>query len=196
MPFINLAKAYVDAARDPGSVHNVTLDDMIGLRVRKIKGDGKCMWYALVIARSLNAGATLEDIDDLDATGVFECSAKRLRLKVCNELWDKEKALLKEQYRPFFAPGEEGTEEALSELEYVRGLWTGRVFAGALELHVASILTQSSIAVLNRDASGASISVYRPRDVHHSPTPIMLVRSDMHYDAIALPESWHTLICT
>ena len=192
MPLGELAQAYVAASRVPGSVHAVATEDLQGLRMRKVRGDGKCFWYALVIARSILAGGTRQDVDDLDADGVFERAARRIRLKVCNELWDPETSGLKQQYRPFFAPGEEGTEEALSEREYVEGLWTGQVFAGALELHVASLLADCVIAVLNMTPAGASLSVYSPGGDPRS--PIVLVRRNMHYDVLLLPKTWETCV--
>jgi hypothetical protein len=187
MAAASLLKVYEKASTDPGSVHKVSLESLRGLQVWRVKGDGKCMWYALVAARAFSAGATLADVEGFDDDGVLVESAQRLRLNVCNELWDKDAGRLKQQYVPFWAPGEEGTEDAQNEREYVQGIWAGRVFGGELELYVASLITKRPIAVVNLNREPGAYMTVHSSDGGSSDVPIVLLRESMHYDAVALP---------
>ena len=188
MPLINLARAYVAAAKQPGTGQFVAPEDLRDVLVQKVKPDGKCFWYAMVVARSILAGATSQDVKDLNADGSYELAARRLRHRVCNELWDPRTNALKAVYSPYFAPGEEGTGEVRSAKEYIQGLWTGQVYAGELEVHVSAALTQCTIAVLNMTEADASIYAFSSSGDLQS--PLMLVLRNMHYDAVYMPKAW------
>ena len=186
-PEPSLREHCVAAACDPGSVRRVSLQSLRGLSVWRVKGDGKCLWYALAAGAAFCDGASLAEVEKLDEAGEITSAARAVRHGVCKRLRDAETGSLRAEFLPFWAPGEEGTGDVEDSAAYLRGLYAGSVFGGEMELKVAAEVSQRTIAVLNVSGGGQRhvfLTVYRPETVGGSVSPILLLRQGLHYDAV------------
>ena len=120
--------------------------------------------------------------------GALVAAALQWRAAVSRELRDTRTGRLKEAYAPFWAAGEEGTESAQDETSYIEGIRKGEVFAGHLELHVAALVSEMCIAVLNLVESDNKnvgfLTVYRSPDTPPTARPLLVLRRGLHYDCL------------
>lgn len=185
-PEPSLREHCIAAACDPGSVHRVSMQSLQGLSVWRVKGDGKCLWYALAAGAAFCDGASLEEVERMDRAGEIAGAARAVRRCVCRRLQDAETGGLRAEFLPFWAPGEEGTGDVEDSAAYLRGLCSGSVFGGELELKVAAEVAKRTIAVLNVSDHGSRhvyLTVYRPETIRGCVSPILLLRQGLHYDA-------------
>ena len=145
----DLRDALQRARNSPASVHRISQNKLRSLRIWPVRGDGKCLWYSLIGARILAEGHCTESLNRLDACGYVTSSAKQLRRRVRKELESDDGESLKLEYAPFWAAGEEGTNNATSAKEYLDGVSQGVVFGGALEILAASKVLARGIVVID-----------------------------------------------
>ena len=151
--------------------------------IHKVPSDGNCLWSALAVAEFLT------DSSDRVTPAVFEALHRRavaLRREICRELVDDD-LHFKEEYQPFWASGEEYSGDAKTYNEYLDLLWDGRVFGGALELHVASLAMEREIIVVDVPSTVQEdflINVSSRGTGLHIKKPLVLVRRNYHYDAL------------
>ena len=173
-----------------GLVVEAVVPSLREVRVWPVRGDGRCMWYALVVAWVLREGGDRAQLLDLDGDGTLAREARRLRRAVGAELQDGSRVdRLKPCYAPFWAQGEEGTENADTEARYLARLRAGSIYAGALELTAAAKLLDCPLVVVNvvpdaRDARGCRAQVSVHGGAGREEAPLMILRRDLHYDAI------------
>ena len=184
---LTLREACALAAREPGTVLPIAICDLRKLALWRVRGDGRCLWYAIVAADALSRGCDTDELRVQDQRGEVVRAARKLRHSVCRELRDAETGGLKADYAPFWASGEEGTNAARSEEEYLRGLAAGHVYGGHLELHLAAKILGRVVVVIDLPSdttdSWARLCAHRRPDVDPDAAPLMLLRSNLHYDA-------------
>lgn len=182
--FENLAKV---ALRTPGLIIPLGADLQRVVSNLGVRGDGKCLWYSIVVSCMLQDGESIPHIRERDADGEVRRRARLLRTSVCDELWDCESDNFKDKYKDFWAPGEEGTEGASSPRKYISMLRKGKIFGGQLELHAAVFLLHSPILVVNKPRSPLGSSAFLlavDADYGAAPhTPLLIIRSGLHFDA-------------
>jgi hypothetical protein len=187
---LTLREACAITAKEPGTVVTVAITNLRNLAPWRVCGDGRCLWYSVVAADALSRGLSAEELHALDSQGEIVRGARKLRLRVCDYLRDPATRGLKSEFAPFWARGEEGTAGARSEEEYLRGLKRGRVFGGHLELHAAAEILGRVLVVIdlppNADDPWARVCAHRRRDVDPGSSPLLLLRSQLHYDAASL----------
>lgn len=189
-PDLTLREVCALTAKEPGTVVTVALKNLRNLAVWRVCGDGRCLWYSMVVADVLSRGWSAKEVHAHDGRGDVVRAARKLRLRVCDHLRDPDTRGLKSEYAPFWACGEEGTTIARSEEEYLRGLASGQVYGGHLELHAAAEIFGRIIIVIDLPPSAddpwVRVCAHRRSDVDPDSSPLLLLRSQLHYDAAAL----------
>lgn len=184
---LTLREACALVAQEPGTVLPIAICDLRRLALWRVRGDGRCLWYSIVAADALSRGCNVDELQAQDQRGEVVRAARQLRRSVCQELRDAETGGLKADYAPFWATGEEGTNAARSEQEYLQGLTTGQVYGGHLELHLAAEIIGRVIVVIDlpnaRTGSWARLCAHKRADIDPNSAPLMLLRSNLHYDA-------------
>lgn len=171
----------------PGSVVEVPMELLGAFSALRVRGDGKCLWYSITSAVLIEQDVPIAKIKDLDAIGELQQAARKLRVAICNELWDDASGNFKGIYKDFWAPGEEGTEGAHTPLKYIELLMRGEIFGGELELFAAASLLQRSMAVINLPCGATTSSAHLVSIQPQMPSqskPLLLLRSGLHFDAM------------
>ena len=189
MNHFEIFQRMLDAATsNPGSVVDVPIEHLGGFSALRVCGDGKCLWYSITSAALIDQDIPISEISDLDATGELRRVARKLRVAICDELWDNVSEDFKAPYKDFWAPGEEGTEGAHTPLSYIQLLRRGEIFGGELEIFAAASLLKRGIAVVNVPcgaiARTAHLVSIQPPIISVDTPPLLLLRSGLHFDAL------------
>ena len=183
-PFGDLRDSMFRAVRSPGTVVVAPRRCLGNVALWPVAPDGQCCWNALVISMAVQAGHTVARVREACGPSTVRRLARDLRLQVASELKDTSTGGLKQEYVPFWAAGEEGTEGVQDDVAYVTALEQGRIFAGQLEVHVAAKVLSRVIVVLNIVARHVRITAFAPTraPLRQEEAPLLLVRRGLHFD--------------
>ena len=174
------------ALENPGTMQTCSSRILNDLSTINVIGDGSCLWYALIVSVLVNVGFSKTSLLKQDRAGTLAILADYLRLQVCRELLDNDTNKFKDIYSPFWAPGEEGTRCAKTEIEYINLLRQGKIFAGALEIFALTNLSTCVVFIFDVNGDEVKITATKSSDIELNAEIYILLRENYHYDALYL----------